>query len=73
MKCFSLHSAIQQKITDGIGHTSGENKYGAKKLTLIRAQNMVQNKIHASIKNVKALSSFMHAFKVLCYHQSEKI
>ena len=31
-------------ITDGIGHTPAENKYRTKKLILLGAKNMVQNR-----------------------------
>ena len=45
MKCLSLHSVdIAQDHTDGIGHTSAEKKYRAKKLILLKAKNMVQNR-----------------------------
>ena len=45
MECLSPHSAdLAQDYTDGIGHTSEENKYKAKRLILLRAKNMVQKK-----------------------------
>ena len=44
MKCSSLHSSDLAQVTDGIEHTSAERKYKAKKLILLRAKNMVNNK-----------------------------
>ena len=31
-------------MTDGIGHTPDENKYWTKRLILLMAKNMIQNK-----------------------------
>ena len=46
MKFLSLHSVdIAQDHTDAIGNTSAENKYRAKKLILLMAKNMVQNRL----------------------------
>ena len=70
MKCFSLHSADIAQDTGGIGHTSAENKYSAKKFILLRAKNTVQNRSQYQI--FRTLSSFMHAIKknILLHLQS---
>ena len=44
MKCLSLLSSDLAQVTDGIEHTSAESKYKAKKLILLTAKNMVNNK-----------------------------
>ena len=43
--------------SDGIGHTSAENKYWAKKLILLRSKNKINP------KTLKKSSSFLHALK----------
>ena len=60
MKCLSLHSVdIAQDHTDDIGHTSAENK--KKSLSFLGPK--IWSKIDPSIKNVRTLSSFIHATK----------
>ena len=54
MKCLSFHSADIAQDTDGIRHSSAQNKYRAKK---------IWSKIDPGIENVRTSSSFMHAIR----------